>query len=186
VSVNISPRQLRQPNLVDDVTSALAESGLDSASLVLEITENVLIEDTEGTIETLHRLKALGVSLAIDDFGTGYSSLSYLSRLPVDVLKIDRAFVAKVVGDSEESAVAQAILKLAATFRLSTVAEGVELAEQAGRLRDLGGHLGQGFYFAPPLPVEDLEALLSRERPAPEEERWPGERTSTLSPQARP
>ncbi|HYY78601.1 MAG TPA: EAL domain-containing protein [Actinomycetes bacterium] len=167
VSVNLSARQFQQPGLVDDVARALRRSGLRPSSLILEITESLLMHDTDATIDKLHQLKALGVRLAIDDFGTGYSSLSYLRRFPVDILKVDKSFVDGVTGGSEDSALARAIIKLGHTLRLQTVAEGVEGREQAGQLLTLQCDLGQGYYFAKPMDAGAVAALLDRQPPQP-------------------
>jgi diguanylate cyclase len=170
VSVNLSPKQLQQADVVRDVADALAGSGLDPALLLLEVTEGVLMEDTDANIATLHRLKAVGVQLAMDDFGTGYSSLSYLRRFPIDIVKIDKSFVDGIADGPEASALARAIITLGRTLRLATVAEGVEHASQFGELRDLGCNLGQGYHFARPLPPDGIGELLARPAPwRPEE-----------------
>jgi diguanylate cyclase (GGDEF)-like protein/PAS domain S-box-containing protein len=161
VAVNISARQV-SPELVDTVRAALEDSGLPPGALILEVTENILVERTEEILELLHRLKALGVRLAIDDFGTGYSSLSYLSRFPVDILKIDRSFVEAVsVEGSEQGELARTILHLGQSMHLSTVAEGIETQEQYAALRSMGCDYGQGYLFARPLPPAGLDELLS-------------------------
>ncbi|MCC6177251.1 MAG: EAL domain-containing protein [Chloroflexi bacterium] len=161
VSVNLSPRQLQDARIVEDVAAALAASGLDSRLLLIEVTEGVLMEDTEANIATLCRLKDLGVRLAIDDFGTGYSSLSYLRRFPIDVVKIDKSFIHGITEGPEASALARAIITLGRTLHLSTVAEGIECAAQFATLRDLGCDLGQGYYFAQPLPPSAVGGLLA-------------------------
>jgi diguanylate cyclase (GGDEF)-like protein len=160
VSVNLSPRQLQQSDVVDMVRGALERTGLEAGALTLELTEGVLMFDSEQTEAQLHALKALGVQLAIDDFGTGYSSLGHLRRLPFDILKIDKLFIDGIGGGPAESAFARAIMKLARTLDLETVAEGIEGANQASELRDLHCDLGQGYYFAKPLPAQDIDALL--------------------------
>jgi EAL domain-containing protein (putative c-di-GMP-specific phosphodiesterase class I) len=165
ISVNLSPRQFQDPGLVDDVARALHQADLDPGSLVLEITETLLMHDTEATIAKLQALKALGVRLAIDDFGTGYSSLSYLRRFPVDILKVDKSFIDAVAANAEDSALTQAIIELGQTLRLQTVAEGVEASEQARQLRTLQCELGQGYYFAQPLDADQVAALLDGRRP---------------------
>ena len=164
VSVNLSPKQLQHQRIVEDVSAALTDSGLDPSRLLLEVTESVLMEDTEANIATLHRLKALGVHLAIDDFGTGYSSLSYLRRFPIDIVKIDKSFIDGITEGSEASALARAIITLGQTLHLDTVAEGIEHAEQFGELRSLGCDLGQGYHFARPLSAEAVSGLLERPR----------------------
>ena len=160
LSVNISGRQLLEPTLAADVAQVLAESGLEPALLTLEITESVLMRDTEATLATLHELKALGVRLAIDDFGTGYSSLSYLQCFPIDVLKIDKAFIEGVARGGSDAVLARTIVTLADLLRLSTVAEGVERDDQRTHLMALGCSRGQGYLFARPLDAEDVRTLL--------------------------
>jgi diguanylate cyclase (GGDEF)-like protein len=161
VTVNLSGRQLLDAALPEGVGALLRQSGLPPERLTLEITESVLLEDAEGTIARLHQLKELGVLLAIDDFGTGYSSLSYLARFPVDILKIDRSFVAGIARGAEESALARAIVKLGRTFRLQTVAEGVEDVAQAERLAAMGCDQAQGFHFARPMTAVELRTWLA-------------------------
>ena len=147
MSVNLSVRQLQSETIVADVREALGESGLAPASLVLEITESVMLADTDLAVRRLQELKELGVRLAMDDFGTGYSSLSYLGRFPVDILKMDRSFLASRANDS----LAAAIIALGENLTLEVVAEGVEHPEQALWLQDVGCELGQGFHFARPM-----------------------------------
>jgi EAL domain-containing protein (putative c-di-GMP-specific phosphodiesterase class I) len=160
VAVNLSTKQLQHQLIVRDVADALKQSGLEPNLLLLEVTESVLMEDTEANIATLERLKALGVRLALDDFGTGYSSLSYLRRFPVDVIKIDKSFIDGIADGPEASALARAIITLGQTLHLDTVAEGVEQAAQYGELRGLGCDLGQGYHFARPLSADAVNALL--------------------------
>ena len=161
LTVNLSPRQVSEPTLVQEVAAALGESGLPPGSLVLEITESVLMGDTETTTGKLGRLQGLGVRLAIDDFGTGYSSLEYLKRLPIDMIKVAKPFVDDVTRGREQSDLAEAIIRLGDTFGLETVAEGIEHPEQALLLRELGCPLGQGFFFSVPLRVAEAEAALA-------------------------
>jgi EAL domain-containing protein (putative c-di-GMP-specific phosphodiesterase class I) len=161
ISVNLSPRQLQQSDLVSQVKQALALAKLDPSCLMLEITEHVLMEDLETTVPKLHELKEIGVRLAIDDFGTGYSSLSYLRTLPIHVLKIAKSFIDGVALDIEESALARAIIKLGATMNLETIAEGIESAEQWTELRILGCTMGQGFYLYHPMSEPDVRELLA-------------------------
>jgi diguanylate cyclase (GGDEF)-like protein len=165
IAVNLSARQLQHPGIVDEVRAALAAAGLDPQSLVLEITETAIMEHLDAAIALLTELRRLGVRLALDDFGTGYSSLSYLQRLPVDILKIDRSFVAGVARSTEDSALARGILTLGQTLGLETVAEGIETAEQLAALRALGCQLGQGYLFARPLGPAAVDALLERHHP---------------------
>jgi diguanylate cyclase (GGDEF)-like protein/PAS domain S-box-containing protein len=170
VSVNVSGRQLLELDLVSETRDALAETGVAPHAVVLEITESVLMQQTGSVLEQLRSLKALGVRLAIDDFGTGYSSLSYLQRFPIDLIKIARPFVEDVTAGVDKSALARAIIGLGDTLQLRTIAEGVETPEQCAALRFLGCAMGQGYYFAPPLPAQDIARLLAeprRELPAP-------------------
>jgi diguanylate cyclase (GGDEF)-like protein len=160
IKVNLSARQFAHPNLGGVVAEILAETGIDPATVYLEITETVLMEDVESTSTALAQLKSLGVSLTVDDFGTGYSSLAYLKRFPVDELKVDRAFVAGLLSDQEDSAIVAAVINLAHTLGLQSVAEGVETAEQLAKLRELGCDIGQGYYFGRPLPAETMASRL--------------------------
>jgi diguanylate cyclase (GGDEF)-like protein/PAS domain S-box-containing protein len=160
VCVNISGRQLQVPTLGPEVREALKATGADPRTVILEITESVLMHQTEETLEELQRLKHLGFRLAIDDFGTGYSSLSYLQRFPIDLLKIARPFVEQIGLGRERAALARAIIGLGETLRLGTIAEGIEVTEQWAGLRELGCQYGQGYYFAPPLSAAEVERLL--------------------------
>jgi diguanylate cyclase (GGDEF)-like protein/PAS domain S-box-containing protein len=166
IAVNLSARQLQHPGIVDEVSAALAAAGLDPQSLVLEITETAIMERLDEAMMILTELRRLGVRLALDDFGTGYSSLSYLQRLPVNILKIDRSFVAGVAGSTEDSSLARGILTLGQTLGLETVAEGIETAEQLAVLRECGCQLGQGYFFARPLGPAAVDALLERHYPS--------------------
>jgi diguanylate cyclase (GGDEF)-like protein/PAS domain S-box-containing protein len=165
VSVNVSPLQVDDPEFVADVVTCLSETGIPAAELTLEITETVFMRDFESAVAKLQRLKDLGVKVAIDDFGTGWSSFSRLRSMPIDVLKIDKAFVDGVTRGPEHSAVAQAVVKLAHTFALRTVAEGIEYPSQAERLADMKCDMGQGYLYARPLPAEAVEVHLRRQRP---------------------
>jgi diguanylate cyclase (GGDEF)-like protein len=160
VSVNLSPRQLAQPDLVAHVERVLAETGLAPGALTLEITESTLLGGGDRPLQVLDELKDLGIRLALDDFGTGYSSLAYLTRLPLDELKLDRAFIARLEPGSQETEVTAAIMEMASAMHLQVVAEGVETPEHLEMLQALGCPLGQGFYFARPLPPADLEQHL--------------------------
>jgi len=159
--VNASVRQIEHPGFYDEVANALAMSGFDGRNLTLEITESLFMNDLEATVEKLSRLKGLGLKLAVDDFGTGYSSLSYLRSLPIDILKIDKSFVAGVTYGIEQSAVAQAVVKLARTFNLKTVAEGIETPEQSAQLLSIGADMGQGYWFSRPLRAPAMEGFLA-------------------------
>jgi EAL domain-containing protein (putative c-di-GMP-specific phosphodiesterase class I) len=165
VSLNISARQLQQSKIVDDVGAALRASGLDPERLILEITESVLMQDTETAIQRLGALKALGVRIAVDDFGTGYSSLNYLSRFPIDIIKIDKSFVDGIATGGEGTAVPRAIVQLARSLRLQTVAEGIERADQLRRLVAMGCRMGQGFLLGEPLDAKNVAEVLEK-RPA--------------------
>jgi len=148
VAVNISGRHLQQGNLVEDVRSALEISGLEPGRLVIELTESTIMQNTEVNLERFRELKALGIQLAIDDFGMGYSSLSYLHRFPIDILKIDRAFVSRMTEQNGGPELARAVVMLGATLGLETIAEGIENEDQVVTLLDLGCVAGQGFLFA--------------------------------------
>jgi len=161
VGVNLSARQVHHPGVVEEVAQVLAETGLPPACLKLEITESVMMHDAEATVQTLRRLKALGLQLAVDDFGQGYSSLSYLKHFPLDVLKIDRAFVDKLGQDPQDTAIVEAIIRLARTLDLTVTGEGIETCGQVDILREMGCERGQGYYFARPQPSEAIAALLA-------------------------
>jgi diguanylate cyclase (GGDEF)-like protein len=161
LSVNLSARQLQDPGLVKDVEAVLAASGLEPASLVLEITESLLMSEPDVAAQRLGELKDLGVRLAIDDFGTGYSSLSYLRRFPVDVLKIDRSFVTTLGSGPEDAALAHAIVKLGHTLQLRVVAEGIETPAQLAELQTIGCEYGQGYLFARPLAADAMSVVLA-------------------------
>ena len=160
ISVNLSGREIAEAELVGDVARILATTSLEPKCLTLEITETTLVRDVDTTIAAFRALKALGVRLAIDDFGTGYSSLSYLRQFPIDVLKIDRSFVASLDEGTDSSALVRSILNLSATLRLDTVAEGIETPEQRLALESLGATRGQGYLFARPMAPTDMGGLL--------------------------
>ena len=160
LSVNLSTKQFEQPNFVHTVAAALHGSGFPAGSLILEITESFLMEETEKTMTKLQELKELGVRLAIDDFGTGYSSLAYLQRFPLDYLKIDKRFVDGILTGTDDSALCRAVISLAKSLNLTTIAEGIESSAQAAELAALGCTLGQGFLFSKALPAIDMELLL--------------------------
>ena len=163
MSVNLSARQFVQPDLVDQVDSILAETGMDPSLLELEITESVVMDQSEVGVRTLSRLRDMGVRLVLDDFGTGYSSLSYLRHLPLDTIKIDRTFVAGLDGQADRSIV-EAVISLAHGLRISVVAEGIETEEQFEMLRGMGCDVGQGYLFARPMPAAEAGRLLSAGR----------------------
>ncbi|HVF02804.1 MAG TPA: EAL domain-containing protein, partial [Rubrobacteraceae bacterium] len=161
MSVNISARQLKRPDeLVREVVRILAETGLAPETLVLEITESMVMEGAQYNADVLGRLKELGVRVAVDDFGTGYSNLAYLKRFPMDMVKIDKSFVDGLGEKAEDTAIVEAVISLARALGLTTVAEGIETTEQLERLRDLGCEWGQGYYFSGALPAYEASALL--------------------------
>jgi diguanylate cyclase (GGDEF)-like protein/PAS domain S-box-containing protein len=162
MAVNLSARQFQHPNLVADVRRALDTSGFDPRRLSLEITESIVMQDTDRTLDHLSALRALGVLLAIDDFGTGYSSLSYLKRFPVDTLKIDRTFVESIDSDAYNSAIVRSVVTLATALGMRATAEGVETAAERAHLHALGCYGGQGYLFARPAPADEFERLLRR------------------------
>ncbi|MDO3377006.1 putative bifunctional diguanylate cyclase/phosphodiesterase [Geoalkalibacter halelectricus] len=167
VAVNLAAEQFRRPELVAEVQALLLETGISGSSLVLEVTESVLMHDIAQAMHTMQALKELGVRLALDDFGTGYSSLSYLKNLPLDCLKIDRSFVNDLPGDSDSAAIVAAIVGLGRSLGLATLAEGVNSSEQYAFLRELGCRGFQGFYFSRPLVAEDFAAgFHRRDQPA--------------------
>jgi predicted signal transduction protein with EAL and GGDEF domain len=162
VGVNVSGVQLRESGLAADVADALKASGLDATGLTLEITETALMEDSDEVIGRLEELKTLGVGLAVDDFGIGHSSLRYLKAFPLDTMKIDRAFVAGMAAPGADDALVRAMIDLAHIFGLAVVAEGIERAEQAEALLELGCGLGQGHSLSPPLEPDAADSLLLR------------------------
>ena len=164
VSVNLSARQLRTTGLVEMIGRTLSEAGLAPELLKLEITESQIMEDGREVMDTLEAIRQLGVGLAMDDFGTGYSSLGNLAKLPVEVLKIDRSFVARMLDDSDAMALVSTILTLARTLRLRVVAEGVETEAQEKALRLLRCDEMQGYFFSRPLPAAGFAALLAKHR----------------------
>jgi EAL domain-containing protein (putative c-di-GMP-specific phosphodiesterase class I) len=161
ISVNLSARQFRQPDLVDAIRSAVAEAGVSAAMLGVEVTESALIDDPEKASVTLSRLKDMGLAISIDDFGTGYSSLSYLKRFPIDCLKIDRTFVRDIATDPDDAAIVTAIITMAQSLKLDVVAEGVENQEQLDFLRARGCAAAQGFFFSRPLSAEAIGPMLA-------------------------
>ncbi|MFN8523790.1 MAG: EAL domain-containing protein [Chloroflexota bacterium] len=168
ISVNLSARQLIHHPLVADVDLALCAARLDPSALRLEITESAMMSDTKLTTQRLGDLRDLGVRLAVDDFGTGYSSLAYIRKFPIDVVKIDRSFVARVATDPQDEAIVKAIISLGHALGLSATAEGVETPEQARRLLELGCPHAQGFLFSKPVIAAQVEALLAEPLPMPQ------------------
>jgi len=161
VSVNLSSRQFSQADLIEQVSSALRESGLRPANLKLEITESMVMENIDTAIDMLTQLRGLGVGLAIDDFGTGYSSLSYLHRFPIDTLKIDRSFVTQMTDNAENAEIVRTIVTLARSLSMDVIAEGVETREQLRQLGSLGCDYGQGYLFSRPVGAGQAVALLT-------------------------
>ena len=166
MAVNVSGRQLESGRLDADVQHALVVSGLDADALVVEVTETALISDDVTALDAVHQLRALGVGLAVDDFGTGYSSLSHLQQYPVDLLKIDRSFVAEVAAHDDGPDLVRGLVDLARVLGLRTIAEGVETPEQLARLRELGCDMAQGYMFARPAPAGTAELMLRAPSPS--------------------
>lgn len=162
VSVNISAKQLWQPNFIEQVCEIVKQAGLKPAQLKLEITESVLLNDVVDTIHKLHVLKELGIHISLDDFGTGYSSLSYLKRLPVNEIKIDQSFVRDLMTDESDSIMVKAIVDLSKNFGVGVIAEGVETEEQFNQLLLFGCRQFQGYFFSKPLSLLQLEAFVER------------------------
>ena len=162
VAVNLSPVQFKNPNLIASVTEALAASGLDTRRLELEITESVLLQNSEATLTTLHELRAMGVRISLDDFGTGYSSLSYLRSFPFDKIKIDRSFVSELATREDSMAIIRAVTGLGRSLGIVTTAEGVENAAQLELLRREGCTQAQGYLFSKPRPASDVAIMLDR------------------------
>ncbi len=158
VAVNLSARQFRAGNLLDEIDAVLAETGLPVDSLELEVTESMVMDDPEQVVRLLGAIRDRGIHLALDDFGTGHSSLAYLKRFPLDSVKIDRAFIKDTPGNADDVAIARTIVAMAQALGLATVAEGVENAEQAELVRSMGCGQIQGYYYSRPLPAEDFLA----------------------------
>lgn len=164
IAVNVSMRQLLQPTFLDDVTTIFERTGVPPRMIELELTETSAMANPVQTIETLARLKRLGLRLALDDFGTGYSSLSYLQKLPIDVLKIDKAFIQGLGSDPGDAEIVRLILALAQTLNLETVAEGVEKRDDMIQLKKMGCYLAQGFAFSPPVTAAAAEDMIRSAR----------------------
>jgi len=167
LAVNLSGRQFLHYNLLKSIEDTIRANKLHPSKLEFEITETVAMQNAEDTIGILRQLKTIGIDLALDDFGTGYSSLAYLKRFPIDKLKIDKAFVRDIPDDANDLAIVSAIIAMAHALGLRVQAEGVETQAQADFLRDCGCELAQGYLFARALPVDEFEALISKERPEP-------------------
>ena len=179
VSINLSARQFRSPDLVAEVTAAVTAVGLDPRLLTLELTETLLLQDSAVTMNRIDDLRALGITLALDDFGTGYSSLSYLRRFPIDMLKMDKSFLDEVPGNPQDEALVRGIVDLGSTLDLQLVAEGVETAAQAAALAALGCPFGQGYFFARPVPFAEALRLITSPR-------LPSQRDAPTPPDRRP
>jgi EAL domain-containing protein (putative c-di-GMP-specific phosphodiesterase class I) len=161
VSVNLSPKQFMQRDLIDQISLALDSGGLSPASLKVEITEGMVMQNVESNMQMLGQLQALGVSISLDDFGTGYSSLSYLHRFPISTLKIDQSFVSSMTNNQESLEIVRTILGLARNLKMEVIAEGVETLEQAMELKAMNCEYGQGYYFSRALNAEGALGLLS-------------------------
>ena len=165
IAVNVSVRQFRHPDFVDQVMAEIRRTGIKPQHLKLELTETLLADGMDVTLARMGTLKALGVTLALDDFGMGYSSLSLLKRLPLDQLKIDKSFVAEVLTDPADAAISRTIITLAHSLNLKVVAEGVETQAQQDFLVAVGCDQFQGFLFSAPLPIGELQAYLMAQTP---------------------
>ena len=163
IAVNLSPAQFRSPGLVQVILNALATSGLAAERLELEITETVLLQDSEATLSTLYQLRELGVRIAMDDFGTGYSSLSYLQSFPFDKIKIDRSFVKDITQSTGSRNIVEAVAALAKGLGMAATAEGVETEEQLNSIASAGCTEMQGFLFSRPLPAKEIEEFFLRQ-----------------------
>ena len=160
MAVNLSAVQFRQPDLFESVSSVLKKVGMDARWLELELTESLLMQNPESAIATLERLKGVGIHLSIDDFGTGYSSLSYLKRFPIDALKIDQSFIRELTTNPDDAAIATSIILMGRSLKLRVVAEGVETQSQLSFLRVMQCDEVQGYLFSPPVPAEEITAML--------------------------
>jgi EAL domain-containing protein (putative c-di-GMP-specific phosphodiesterase class I) len=158
--VNVSARELREPEFATTVATILQETGLDPAHLIIEVTETAVF-DSERAIQALRDVHALGIRIALDDFGTGHSSLGLLRTCPVDVIKVDKSFIDDITGPPDKSAIAISLLQIARAMGLTAVAEGVETAAQVHRLYEIGYEFAQGYYFARPMAAEDVQRLLA-------------------------
>jgi len=164
VSVNLSPRQFADPNLLNTIKTAIQNSGLESHRLELEITETALMKNMESGIDTLEQIKALGIMVAIDDFGTGYSSLSQLKNLPTDTLKIDREFIKDITESEDNLVITEVIISVGHKMGLTVIAEGVETNEQLDIITNMKCDMAQGYYFSKPVDLEALHSYLIDER----------------------
>jgi EAL domain-containing protein (putative c-di-GMP-specific phosphodiesterase class I) len=180
ITVNVSAVQIRQKNFPGYVAAAIGNGGAGNRGLDIEITESVLMEDIERQIDTLRKIRKMGIGIALDDFGTGYSSLSYVARLPANTLKIDRSFVADMTTSPEKLAIVSAVISLGHALDLKIVAEGVETEEQSKLLRLINCDEMQGYLFSRPVPLERIEALLAAGGRLPAIPESPGEQSASL------
>ena len=164
LAVNISARQIRMPTFVDEVLALIDQAGINPATLKLEITESVLLDNLEDIIGKMTRLKVRGINFSIDDFGTGYSSLQYLKLLPLDQLKIDQTFVRDLEVDSNDRAIVRTIIAMAHSLGLDVIAEGVETAAQEQQLKNKGCSRFQGYLYGKPMPIAEFNAALKQRR----------------------
>jgi EAL domain-containing protein (putative c-di-GMP-specific phosphodiesterase class I) len=160
ININISGKQLTQPDFIASVENTLHETGVDAKYIILEITESAIVENKEAAIETCNQLRELGIHIQIDDFGIGYSSLSYLSQFPISALKIDQSFIGKMTENSNETNIVHAIVSLSHRLGVDVIAEGVETAVQLDQLKSIGCEYIQGFYISKPLNKGDTKSLL--------------------------
>jgi EAL domain-containing protein (putative c-di-GMP-specific phosphodiesterase class I) len=167
VSVNLSVSDLSDPDLFESISEIVRRAGIDPVDLIVEITESVLLDDTEQTMNLFSQLKALGVGLALDDFGTAFSSLSYVRRFPFDHLKLDISFTSELPHSLRSMLLVEEICHLATSMKMTSIAEGIERQEQADALRSVGCEYGQGYLFSRPLAVEDCEAILAMRDQSP-------------------
>ena len=163
ISVNLSGKQIKHPHLIEQIEQALQESGLDTRSLWLEITESVSIEDSPATLKVLSDLKEKNIHISLDDFGMGFSSLSYLHRFPVNALKIDRSFISRIEKGKEGPEIIHTIVDLAKQLDMTVVAEGIENSRQLAYLRSLNCEFAQGFFFSEALGEEEMTKLISQQ-----------------------
>jgi EAL domain-containing protein (putative c-di-GMP-specific phosphodiesterase class I) len=164
LAVNVSPRQFHHPEFAGHVLACLDKYKVPGSSLVLEVTESLLIDDVDTTVLKMQMLGVRGIQFALDDFGTGYASLSYLKRLPLTQLKIDQSFVRDLLVDQNDEAIVRTIIALGNSLEMQVVAEGVETKAQAARLQEMGCHFFQGYYFSRPQPAERWPDILSGQR----------------------
>jgi len=165
LSVNVSPRQFRQPDFVSEVRAIILDTGVPPEQLIFEITEGLLIDQLDQTVARMNELAQFGIRFSIDDFGTGYSNLAYLRQMPLHELKIDKSFMRDMPHDINGTAIVQSILAMASHLNLRVVAEGIETSEQAQFLNEHGGSLMQGYLFSRPMPLEDLVKQLVQAEP---------------------